>query len=924
MTRTHVFFSGLILLLFGLSCHAFDRHTRVAFYYGDNPPLDELHAFNVVVVSPQNTISPKQYNNAYSQLYAYVNVGELNSNSSYIKQTEISWRKGMNKAWDSYIMDLANPAWPDFLLNKVVTPLWENGYRGFFLDTLDSYHLLKLSPQQIKQQQAGIIDLVKKIKAKYPEATIIANRGFEILDSIHRDIHAVAAESLFVSWNPATKKYQSVSDSDRQWLLKTLNKAHELYHLPIIVIDYLPLNERNKARKIARQISRLGFIPWVADAYLETLGIGSVEVVPRKILLLYDNSPEITTNRSTAIAAFDYAAFPLEYMGFVPVLQPVDITLPQQVLTDRYAGVIAWFDRPVIKNHHLLQKWLTTQIQQGMPVVFMQNLGVPANSPLLHFLNIKIAKNPGRIRKVSIKYQDKNVGYEILPKPIPTDFSAVTSQDGKVLLKLVADNKQEDAIAITPWGGYVLSPFDMIVLPNDQSRWVVNPFDFFRQALRLPEIPVPDVTTANGRRILTIHIDGDAFISRIPWANNKYAGEVIFKQILEHYKIPTTVSMIQREFEIIHQYPDLEKRLIKVAQQIFALPWVQIATHTYSHPLQWGKLVEGQPNTQFLSYPDKNYLFSYQKEIAGSKEFINQYLAPANKRVTAVFWSGDSNLEEKPLGIAFREGLKNINGMAKIYLESTKSITNLNALGIMEGKYFHVFSPYPNDFEYTNNWSKPLYAFQNVIHSFELTDKPVRYKPISIYYHFYSATEQASLRALKRVYEWTLTQHAIPLQITDFINKVLDFNNTVIARDNNSDDLSWLITNNNTLREFRWPVSKGFPDLTNSHNVLGFSTYNQDYYIHLGNHNETWIRFTQTASTNPYLVDANAEVTQWDIISKNEIKFTLQGYVPLHFKLAGMQHCQLKRNHQLMQGTDTHSYFIKDANSETFKIHCSG
>lgn len=922
MTRMHYLIVSLLWLCC-FSTYAFDEETRVAFYYGVNPPLEELHAYHVVVVTPQNGLLPKEYNNRYSQLFAYVNVGEVNPNVDYFKKTQTSWRKGSNPLWGSYVMDMANPAWRDYLLEHVITPLWQNDYRGFFLDSLDSYRFLNLSPEQARQQRAGLITLIKKIKAKYPDAQIIVNRGFEIFNSIHHEVSAVAAESLFAGWNATTKRYQAVAENDRRWLLNQLNKIRDTYHLPVIVIDYLAPNERDKARKIAKQIEALHFIPWVSDARLDTLGVGSVEVVPRKVLLLYDDNPFVAKNRSTAISAFDYGAFPLQFMGFIPVLQPVNETLVQLTPDNRYAGIIAWFSQPLLKHHEILEQWLSKQIEQGIPVLFMQNFGVPKNSPLLKQLDITVKENPSLIKNVSIAYKDKSVGSEVLPHPVSTDFLAITSK-GKVLLKLAVDDNEEDAIVITSWGGYVLSPFDSVVLPNEQSRWVINPMSFFQQALRLPLFPVPDVTTVNGKRILTFHIDGDAFISRVPWMDNKYAGEVILEQIIAHYKLPVTVSIIQREFELIQQSQYLSERLKKAARAIFALPYVQIATHTYSHPLDWGSLVENKPDTQFLAYPSKDYLFNYQKEIVGSADFINTQLAPPDKKVVAVFWSGDANVQEKPLEIATENGLKNINGMAKIYINGTKSLTNLGAFGINNGKYFQVFAPIPNEFEYTDSWSQPLYAFQNVIHTFELTDKPVRYKPMSVYYHFYTATDQAALRALKRVYNWAIKQNVIPLQVTDYIDRVNDFNQTVIAKSIQDNGNSWLIVNNKSLNEFRWPIAQGYPDLAKSKNVTGFSVYNNDYYIHLGKQNDTWIRFTKSQPTQPYLVEANAEISQWDILSKDEIRFSLKGYVPLSFTLAGMQHCRLEHDKMPLTANNFNSYHLKDANFGTFEIHCKG
>ena len=49
----------------------------IAFFYAANPPLDELKAFDIVVVDPDNAgTSPNEYYSAHSKLFAYVSVGE--------------------------------------------------------------------------------------------------------------------------------------------------------------------------------------------------------------------------------------------------------------------------------------------------------------------------------------------------------------------------------------------------------------------------------------------------------------------------------------------------------------------------------------------------------------------------------------------------------------------------------------------------------------------------------------------------------------------------------------------------------------------------------------------------------------------------------------------------------------------------------
>ena len=119
---------------------------------------------------------------------------------------------------------------------------------------------------------------------------IITNRGFEVMDEIAGDIEAVAAESLYSGWNNARQQYVDVSAGDREWLLSKLEHARDNLNLDVIAIDYLPPSQRDKARTVATRIAAHGFIPWVANPTLDYLGIGALEVLPRKVLMIYDSA----------------------------------------------------------------------------------------------------------------------------------------------------------------------------------------------------------------------------------------------------------------------------------------------------------------------------------------------------------------------------------------------------------------------------------------------------------------------------------------------------------------------------------------------------------------------------------------------------------------------------------------------------------
>src|SRR5690606_1597373 len=67
-------------------------------------------------------------------------------------------------------------------------------------------------------------------------------------------------------------------------------------------------------------------------------------------------------------------------------------------------------------------------------------------------------------------------------------------------------------------------------------------------------------------------------------AANEYSAQVLYRRILKKYPVPMTVSVIEGEIGPQGAHPELSHELEPIARQIFALPNVEIASHSYSHP----------------------------------------------------------------------------------------------------------------------------------------------------------------------------------------------------------------------------------------------------------------------------------------------------------------------------------------------------
>ncbi|MDR3502843.1 MAG: endo alpha-1,4 polygalactosaminidase [Legionella sp.] len=901
------------LMLF-LTTQAFGQ-LSAAIFYGEKVPVTELCMRNIVIVDPYSDFNPKDYCNSISQAFAYVSLGEVALNSPYIKKIHPEWIIGKNEAWNNNkVLDQTHPEWRQFFLDQLIEPLWNKGYRGFFLDTLDSYYLAVHDPKGQQEQVAGIISLIKEIKKRHPDAKIILNRGFVLLPEVHSDVYAVLIESLYHAWHQNKRKYEATPAQERAQLLTEINKIRAM-NLPIIIVDYLPPEQKNKAPILAAQLEQQGFIPWIADSLLQEIYIKKFSAFTRKILVAFTDDTKLPTRFSSSL---QFIGPILEYMGYIPEYLNLDQQphLPEGNLQNQYAGIILWIDSN--KERPYLYDWALKQIAHKIPLIFLNKFGIDNAPTQLAKLGLILGSTTSSDKSlVPTKVNSNYVGLEMPPPIFPYAFLALHANSSTVLLQMKDENQQtEDAVAITPWGGYALVPYVVQYMPNNKAKWVINPINFFHDALRLKDVPIPDTTTENGRRLMMVHIDGDGFSYPAKWVDGRFAAEELRDRILKRFPIPTSVSVITGEIAPNPAQPENSPRLIAAAKSIFALPWVEIASHSFSHPFFW----QPQDKTLYafgeapLGIKTPNYTFNLTTEITGSVDFINKYLAPADKKCHLFFWSGLSEPSEQALALSYQDKLLNINGNGSFITDNFPSLTGIRPMGFELGGYYQVFAPINLDFYYIDGFSGPLYGYEKVIQTLQLTDKPRRFKPIDLYYHIYSASYPATLKTIIKVYDWALKQPVMNIFTSEYIKKVLDYYQLVIGQKDNF----WIIHSNGNLRELRSLNSLGYPDLEHSTNVIGFKENTEDRYIHLGPGSLTLLAYQQEKPTQPYLVDANASVVSFERKEK-QLSIHFQGYRPLEFTIANVQNCKLSSNFILKTQANsdkTVSYTSKETNDE--------
>jgi len=233
---------------------------------------------------------------------------------------------------------------------------------------------------------------------------------------------------------------------------------------------------------------------------------------------------------------------------------------------------------------------------------------------------------------------------------------------------------------------------------------------------------------------------------------------------------------------------------------------------------------------------------------------------------------------------------------------------------------FQVFAPNQNENVYTNDWQGPFYGFERVTETFALTDKPRRLKPMDIYFHTYLTTKTAGMISLDKVFAYAIAQENTPVHVADYARKVLDFQQLVVAKT----PLGWRIRGAKDLRELRLPADAGWPDLSSSQSVAGFTDTAGAAYVHLSS-DAAELTLTSHKADTPRLVSANARIDSFESNDQGQ-RWRLTSYVPLKFTLANVQGCRVNVSGQpvkpIRRVGDNSEFEIKDHVARPLETIC--
>jgi hypothetical protein len=639
----------------------------------------------------------------------------------------------------------------------------------------------------------------------------------------------------------------------------------------------------------------------------------AAESVRREIMAFYDSREEA---RPDLTRIHRFAEMPLNYFGLVLTYWDINAGWPSVERAASARGMITWFRRA---QPSAFYAWAQQVVARGTRMVVIGNSGLPSLTTPLADVN-KLFREIGfglsgagvdLTHGTRILQRDALIGYERPLDPVLPPFPIVGTFGHDVSSHLVLEHRTGDltlassVVLTSNGGGYAANGYFVYEEPvTGRTKWIVDPFAFFRKAFGVESAPIPDVTTLSGRRMWFSHIDGDGWnnVTGVEAYRDKQtiAATVVLRELIAPYPdLPVAVGVIGADVDERYATPEAARQ---AARELFALPQVEVATHTYTHPYQWsffenydrrleerligpdetewrsvlgdrvrklarslfpglvrktsdvaeGKFVEEDPPRAYSQFP-----FDLDQEVRGAITIAEEH-APEGKRGTLYLWSGGADPFEAAIARTRRLGLRNLNGGDSRYDADYPSISYLSAISRLAGAERQIYAANANDFIYTTDGGGRDHGFLHLEATIKSTENPRRLKPINVYYHMYAGEKTAQLEAVRHHLDAARQALVTPVAASHYAAIADAFFDTQIS---SLGELSWLVQNRGALQTVRFDdVADLTVDFARSVGVIGQRRKGNSLYVALDEARADVIvalgRDTPSAGTQvPFLID---------------------------------------------------------------------
>ena len=235
--------------------------------------IPELSKFDVVDIDVEDGAANYQADDVAALkakgrlVISYLNIGSAEPFRSYWSAVQ-GYSLGKYPGWPEFYMDVSKSGYRDVLLKTVVPQILNKGVDGLFLDNVDAGS--NLSKPAVT---AGIVEIVRQIRAKYPSVLLIAqSSNLRVLTERGSDgrqfyqyLNGLAREEVSVTYQGG---YHKVAAAESDAMLRTL-ASWRSKGLTVFTLDYA--NSPELAQYAITRARAHGLIPYVSTKQLDQI-----------------------------------------------------------------------------------------------------------------------------------------------------------------------------------------------------------------------------------------------------------------------------------------------------------------------------------------------------------------------------------------------------------------------------------------------------------------------------------------------------------------------------------------------------------------------------------------------------------------------------------------------------------------------------
>lgn len=232
-------------------------------YYGVGR-AEELAQYDLAIVQPETLTSAEidQLHQEGTLVVAYLSLGEVEPSRAWYSDGRVDpqWILGRNENWGSYYIDAGQTGWQALMVD-LAGEFLAMGYDGIFMDTIDTVDVFPETTQ-------GMIGLIRALRTTYPDMLMVQNRGFDVAEEVAADIDAVMFEDASTTYDFQTGEYSYYVDQDSIDQIISFSSETDL---PILALDYAPVDNPGLAYRAVQNALEWGFIPAVSTINLDDI-----------------------------------------------------------------------------------------------------------------------------------------------------------------------------------------------------------------------------------------------------------------------------------------------------------------------------------------------------------------------------------------------------------------------------------------------------------------------------------------------------------------------------------------------------------------------------------------------------------------------------------------------------------------------------